>query len=179
MKVTKITLREYFMIDALKLNNPADFSDFRVNLPDQILSTQGVIMRQQIMSRNEPSIVNKVVKRGRPRKTENVLSDIPPSQICKEFKMFDGLFDLDDMSDLPTSVKEALVFPKTSINYQILELFKHKEQLNQNEIIVGRYRTFGEISHRATIYTRCQCLNKQGFLNKVPGKTGTFSLADR
>lgn len=85
------------------------------------------------------------------------------------------IFDLTTLDDLNDEVKKQLHIASTG-DKEILELFKIKNILNIDEIIVGMARKYKTTKKRSYIINRLYNLVKKGFLTKVTGKKGLYQL---
>lgn len=86
------------------------------------------------------------------------------------------IFDLDDLSDLPKSVRERVFRAIYGANTgNVLSLFKIKHTLTIDEIIVGLYRTASTEKSRAWVNSCVYNLTKRGLLKRV--SSGVYSLA--
>jgi hypothetical protein len=86
-----------------------------------------------------------------------------------------NIFSLEDLSDLDDEVRSQLQ-AKTSNDDRILRLFKLKDPLSIDEIIVGLARQFGIKKKRTYVINRLYGLAQSNYVKKVEGKKGIYKL---
>ena len=89
--------------------------------------------------------------------------------------MSDAIFDIDNLNDVSQEIKEQLR-KKRKIADSILNLFKIKNQLSIDEIIVGLYRKYKLAPNRLSIANQLYRLHKDGLIKKVHGAKGIYAL---
>jgi hypothetical protein len=91
------------------------------------------------------------------------------------------IFDLEDLKDLPDSVKTILNVHSLGMESTfLLNLFKIKKQLSINEIIVGLYRNHGLIKTRSWVSSTLYNLHRKNLVEKIGNKrTDCYQLVKK
>lgn len=104
------------------------------------------------------------------RAHESILRNLDSSE------PFNGVDIFNDITKLPESCKNELKNKSLNINYQrILDLFQFKDSISIDEIIIAIYNLHKLQLNRALVCSRLNLLNKKGYIQKIPGKKGTYS----
>lgn len=89
--------------------------------------------------------------------------------------MKENLFDLSKTDDLPEKIKEKLRrIPVRKDAKKLLDLFKIKQTLSIDEIIVGLYRQYKMEKSRTWIHSTLYNLSRKEILKKVEGTKGVY-----
>ncbi len=87
------------------------------------------------------------------------------------------IFDLTNLDDLSATCKKKLLSKKAYDYTLVYELFKIKETLNVNEIIVGLYRKFNLEKNAMQIRSLITVLIRHKLVIKVNGSVNVFQKA--
>jgi len=86
-----------------------------------------------------------------------------------------NIFDLSDISDLPIPLKNKLsILRSSSETRKIINLFKMKDTLTIDEILVGFFREYKKEISRSWVSTTLYNLSRKGFVRKL--KVGQYKL---
>ena len=86
------------------------------------------------------------------------------------------IFDLKDISDIPQDLKDELNL-LSDVDNKMLYLFKEKEILNINEVMVSWFRKYGEVRSRQYFMTTLYRMKRKGVLVSMKGK-GVYSIRE-
>ncbi len=88
-----------------------------------------------------------------------------------------NIFDLNDVSDIPTEIKNEL--NRDVFGEQIVELFKlAQRELSVDEVTVGYFRKFNEIKTKKQIMTKLYNMSRDNLscVRSVPGRKGVYCI---
>lgn len=86
-----------------------------------------------------------------------------------------SIFNLDDVSDIDEETKSQLKV-KGKLTDKIIELFKLKNTLSLDEVMVALSRKFSLKKKRAYITNSLCILAKKGFIKRIPGRQGVYEI---
>lgn len=83
-----------------------------------------------------------------------------------------------DTENLPPELLDQIYFSEeTIVNRNIRDLFKIKNPLFVQEVMLGYYRQYGEIKKRNYILGKLYRLSKKGYL-EATGKKGQYKIKE-
>lgn len=89
------------------------------------------------------------------------------------------IFNFKETRDIPDSLlKQINIFKIREDSQKLFHLFKLKQKLSIDEVLIGLYRLYGIQKTRVWVSSTLYNLSRKKLVKKVEGENGTYKIGD-